>query len=151
MTSSDTTLQMKKFIKAKPERVFAAWTQPGLIKQWFAPGTMTVQETQADARVGGAYKIAMLGEEASDMPGLYVTEGKYTEIVPNRKLVFTWGWAGPERHESIVTVEFMEKDGGTELVLTHERLLDADSVQRHSHGWIGCLVNLEARIATMAG
>jgi uncharacterized protein YndB with AHSA1/START domain len=148
MTTSDTKLQLKKFIRATPQRVFDAWTKPSLMKQWFAPGTMTVPDAQADMRVGGAYKVTMNNaDETSPMPtGTYVTYGVYKEIVPNSKLVFTWGWEGPDRHESIVTVEFQAKDGGTEVILTHERLANAEQVQKHTHGWLGCLENLATRI-----
>jgi len=44
MTSSDTKLQLKKFIKAKPERVFSAKTKPALMQRWLAPSTMTVPD-----------------------------------------------------------------------------------------------------------
>ena len=50
-------VQVKRFIKAPPERVFTAWTTPEQVKQWFGPGTCQVLEAQVDPRVGGTYRI----------------------------------------------------------------------------------------------
>lgn len=148
---SDTKLQVRKFINAKRERVFEAWTKPALMKQWFAPGTMTTPDAQADVRVGGAYKITISNDaDKLAASGLHIVYGVYKEIVPHRKIVFSWGWEGPDRHESIVTVEFKEKDGGTEVIVTHERLPNAEQAKLHQHGWIGCLDNLAARVAQFA-
>lgn len=139
MNETSTRLQLTRLIKAKPAEIFAAWTQPELIVQWFAPGTMTVPQAETDLRSGGRYTIRMMREDGES----FTTWGHYKEIIPNRKLVFTWGWDGPERHESLVTVEFKEHVQGTEIVLTHERLANAEQTRMHAEGWNGCLENLE--------
>ena len=92
MTSAQaqTSLRMTRLIKARREKVFEAWTRPEIIQQWMGPGPVTVTRVPADAKVGGSYRIEM------DNAGTkYVTFGEYLEVVPNRKLVFTWGWEGP--------------------------------------------------------
>ncbi len=61
------------------------------------------------------------------------------EIVPNRKLVYTWAWESTPERESLVTVEFKPSGDGTELVLTHQRFADSQARDRHQHGWNGCL------------
>lgn len=136
-----TRLRLTKFIKAPRARVFEAWTQPEVMKLWFAPGAMIVPLAETDVRVGGNYRLQM-----QDGAKLHTTSGAYREIVPNEKLVFTWGWDVPERQESLVTVEFRDKDGGTEVTLTHERFANAEQTKEHTKGWIGCLDNLAARI-----
>ena len=141
MTSAQaqTALRMTRFIKARREKVFEAWTRPDLIKQWMGPGPINVTLARSDARVGGEYRIEM------DNAGTrYATYGEYLEIVPNRKLVFTWGWEGPNRYETLVTVSLEDKDGGTELTLVHERFASAEDIGRHEHGWTGSLEKLVA-------
>jgi uncharacterized protein YndB with AHSA1/START domain len=132
------SLQVTRMVKARRERVFDAWTKPELMHLWFAPGTMTVPHASADLRVGGAYRVEMKGD--AEVP--HIVGGIYQEIVPNELLRFTWGWQGGPEAQSVVTVEFKDVDGGTEVILTHERLPDAESRDKHQHGWIGCLENL---------
>ena len=137
-----TQLKLVKFVRATREKVFQAWTNPQHVSRWFAPGAMTVPSAEVDARVGGSYRIQM--KNADDET--FTTTGVYKEIVPNEKLVFSWGWEGPERYESLVTVKLMDKDDGTEITLIHERLQNTESTEKHTQGWQGCLANLAARI-----
>jgi uncharacterized protein YndB with AHSA1/START domain len=136
--SENLSLQVKRMVKARRHRVFDAWTKPELMHLWFAPGTMTVPHASADLRVGGAYRVEIKGD--AEVP--HVASGVYQEIVPNELLRFTWGWQGGPDMQSVVTVEFKDVDGGTEVILTHERLPDAEWRDKHEHGWIGCLANL---------
>jgi uncharacterized protein YndB with AHSA1/START domain len=143
MTSAQaqTSLRMTRLIKAQREKVFEAWTRPEIVKQWMGPGPVTVTRVEADARVGGGYRIEM--ENAGTK---YVTFGEYLEVVPNRKLVFTWGWEGPNRYETRVTVLVEDKADGTELTLIHERFANAEDMGRHEHGWTGSLEKLAAAV-----
>lgn len=142
MKKSATSLQIRKFILAPKEKVFSAWTDADHIKRWFAPGTMTVPFASCNPTVGGEYRIKM----QNDKNETHITYGTYKEIIPNQKLVFTWSWEGPNRNETLVTVELTERDGGTELTLTHERFIDPAQVDHHAEGWKGCLANLQDRI-----
>jgi uncharacterized protein YndB with AHSA1/START domain len=135
-------LRLSRIIAAKRERVFQAWITPALMQQWFCPGDMSVPLAEADPRVGGAYKVRMQNSKGE----VFTTVGVYREIIPNEKLVFTWGWEGPERHETLVTIELSDRDGGTELVLLHERFADQAAADHHGQGWRGCLENLATRI-----
>ena len=139
--SENVKLQLKQFIKAKPEKCFEAWTNPELMKKWYAPGEMFVPKASSDPKVGGSYLVEMKGE----MNGQQVNptaEGKYTKIIPNELVAFTWKWQHDSGPETLVTVEFKAVDGGTEVILTHERFPSSDARDRHQHGWNGCLVNL---------
>lgn len=140
-TADPTRLQLKKFIKAPRERVYAAWTKPELMKLWLAPGAMTVRFAETDVRVGGKYRLQM-----QDGANFHTAYGVYRKIVPNEKLVLTWGWEGKDVHDSLLTLEFTDRDGGTEVTLTHERFANTEQTRQHTKGWIGCLDNLAARI-----
>lgn len=141
MTQSQTRLQVSRVIKAERGKVFEAWIKPEFMKKWFCPQELRVAEVTADARVGGKYRIAM-----KDAHKTFITFGTYKEIVPNTKLVFTWEWEEPDQAESVVTVNFKDKNGGTEVTVTHERYVDMEGENGHLEGWTSALVNLAKQI-----
>ena len=72
--------------------------------------------------------------------------GEYRELVPGNKIVFTWQWDDDDDWKnisSVVTVELSDRDGGTELRLTHEQLPSEESRDRHNEGWSSVLDRLE--------
>ena len=142
-------LQVTRQINAPRERVFAAWTTPEQIPHWFGPASCRVLDAKIDLRVGGAYRFRVVSSEMGEL----VVGGKYREISAPSKLVFTWQWEDDSdwaNVTSVVTVDFAEKDGGTEVRITHEGLPSGESAGRHEHGWNGCLDKLVARAAVMA-
>lgn len=136
--AQDRKLQIVRVIRTTRQKAFDAWTRPELMQRWFAPGTMTVANVSADLRVGGAYRVEMKG--ADDYT--HVAAGVYTKIIPNERIAFTWGGACDPSSETLVTVDFKDVEGGTQLTLTHEHFLTAESVSKHEHGWFGCLEKL---------
>jgi len=68
--------------------------------------------------------------------------GVYQEVVPEKRLVFTWEWPGMPERESLVTFLLEPFDGGTELTLIHEHLLDEEARKSHEQGWRGLLEKL---------
>jgi uncharacterized protein YndB with AHSA1/START domain len=133
------TLVVRRILNADRERVFRALSDPVKMGEWFY-GMETGQATvTCDFRVGGKYLIAM-----SDGRKKCVPAGEYLEIVPPRRVVFTWSVEGVVQ-QSKVTIELFEKGNRTELVLTHE--LPKDVVEPHRHGWKNCLDHLETLLA----
>ena len=147
------SLKVSKAINAPRERVFAAWTQPELLHQWWgAHETFTVPIAEVDLRVGGKYRFGML-EPGKDAP--YVSYGAYREVNPPEKLVFTWAFEKmPDDDsdfvpaETLVTVEFIEQGAATEVVLTHEQVPDEHMRDEHQQGWGGCLEGLDRFFAS---
>ncbi len=145
---TDISLKVTKTINAPRERVFAGWTQPELLHQWWgAHESFSAPIAEVDLKVGGKYRFGML-EPGKGAP--YVAYGVYKEVVPPAKLVFTWTFekmAGDDPDfvpaETLVTVEFIQKDGATEVVLTHERFPDEHMRDEHQAGWGGCLEGLD--------
>ena len=142
------SLRMRKTINAPRERVFDAWTQPELLHKWWgAHESFSAPIAEVDLRVGGKYRLGML-EPGKDAP--YVSWGVYREVSPPEKLVFTWSWEktpGDDADfmpaETLVTVEFIDKGGVTEVVLTHEQFPDEHMRDEHQGGWGGCLDGLD--------
>ena len=124
-----------------PEKVWRAWTDPQVLKRWFGPGgPQPVSLAEIDLRAGGRLRIVFGGPEGTE----HEAQGVYREVVPNRRLVFTWTWprTTPER-ESLVTIELRPEGGGTELVFRHERFFDEAARDNHKRGWSETLEKLD--------
>ena len=135
------SLALTRSYHVAPEKVWRAWTDPEALKRWWGPGApQPVALAQLDLRVGGRFRILFGGPEGKD----HEVQGVYKEVVPNRRLVFTWTWPNstPER-ESLVTIEFKAVGRGTELVFRHEQLFDEAVRDGHRRGWTESLVKLE--------
>ena len=59
-------LWLERRIDAPPERLFAAWTQPELVRRWFAPAPWSVSAAETDLRVGGATQVVMRGPDGQN-------------------------------------------------------------------------------------
>jgi len=139
----DTVLELNRLFPAPCDLVYKAWTDVEMIKRWHAPGDHTVASAEADVRVGGRYRFVM---KAPDKDITHTATGEYQEVVPNSKLVYTWSWEdAPEEMEgeTLVTVTFADREGSTEVTITHERFRDSEIRDKHSEGWCGCLENLD--------
>jgi predicted enzyme related to lactoylglutathione lyase/uncharacterized protein YndB with AHSA1/START domain len=140
--SQRTDIIVSRLIKAPRERVFAAWTTPSEIMKWFGPDTCHALSAEIDLRVGGEYKFKV----KSEMMGETDLAGVYREVNPPSRLVYTWNWkSGPmaEMGETVVTVDFAERNGGTEVQITHTGFVSSEGASQHSYGWNGCLDKLE--------
>lgn len=147
VTPSTTELTVTRHIRAPRAVVFAAWTSTEMIRRWFIPGDTPPALIEADVRVGGQYRIEFSGTSCEGKPGMGVT-GRYTELVPNRRLQFTW-LPTDTAQESLVTVEVADVGDGTELRLTHTGLADAADVARHAHGWNSILDKFAANYGSV--
>jgi uncharacterized protein YndB with AHSA1/START domain len=135
-------LTLSRTFAARREHVFAAWTEPEQIKQWFGPDTCEVLEAYVDLRIGGEYHF----RATSPQMGEFSMRGEYREVIPPAKLVYTWQIENDPDfvdRETRVTVEFLDIGDSTEVRLTHENLPSADSVKNHEHGWSGSFDKLE--------
>jgi uncharacterized protein YndB with AHSA1/START domain len=137
-----TSLEIKRVIRAPRDRVYKAWTDPAQLREWWGPESVRTTNLIGDVRVGGKYRWELVTSEGEEM----VVFGEYRELVPGKKIVFTWKWDDDEAWEarnSIVTVEFSDRDGGTEVRLVHEQLPSEESRDRHNEGWNSVLDRME--------
>jgi uncharacterized protein YndB with AHSA1/START domain len=139
------SLTLSRRYPVAPEKVYRAWTDPKAVSQWWGPGPgEPVSLAELDVRVGGRFRIVFGGPDGR----MHECAGTYKEVVPNRKLVFTWSWPNttPERI-SVVTIEFRAAGKGTDLVFKHEQLFDEKVRDDHQRGWTGLLENLRAYLS----
>jgi uncharacterized protein YndB with AHSA1/START domain len=135
------SLRLTRVFDAPRELVFRAWTEVEQMKRWFCPDEHWGLEVEVDLRVGGAYRLVMKDRDTGQE---HITRRTYREIQAPERLVFTWRWDSTPSGfpETLVTIEFRDLAGKTEVTLTHEALPTLESRESHRKGWNGCLDRL---------
>ncbi|WP_100643851.1 SRPBCC family protein [Alteromonas facilis] len=128
-------------LHAPVEKVFAAFSQPEQLVQWFAPGDAVVVQVMSSFTEGGKYTLTM--QESSGQQFQLI--GQYMQIEENAHLRYSWAWADTLEDTLITEVDvvFVEADPNTtSLTLTHSGFVNDAERDQHQHGWIDCLEKL---------
>jgi uncharacterized protein YndB with AHSA1/START domain len=144
---------LTRLIDAPRAKVYAAWTKPDLLKQWFAPLPYTTPVAELDVRPGGANLIVMRSPEGQDSQH----RGVYLDVVANERLVFTdaytRAWEPSGKPFMTVILTFEDEDGKTRYTARVRHWTDAD---REAHekmgfheGWGQCADQLAALVKTI--
>jgi uncharacterized protein YndB with AHSA1/START domain len=149
-TASDRDLVITRVIDAPREKVFKAWTDPELLKQWFAPLPYTAPIAELDVRPGGANLIVMRDPQGNDLPN----RGVYLEVVKNERLVFTnaytKAWEPSEKPFMTVILTFENESGKTKYtaLVRHWTVADRETHEKMGfyQGWGQCADQLEALV-----
>jgi uncharacterized protein YndB with AHSA1/START domain len=137
-------LRLERSFKAPPEEVFDAWTNPEVLRRWWAAGADWHESgAEVDLRVGGRYRLSMQDPESGDV---HVVGGTYRVVERPERLVYSWLWEDGDGHKSEVSVRFQPDGDGTTVVLEHSALGSVESAERHRHGWEACIDNLATRV-----
>lgn len=142
-------VRIERTMRASPDRVFRAFLDPDLIRQWIAPDDLHVDRVAVEAKVGGRIEVWHSRNGAST--GKF--EGFFLVIDPPRELVYRWAFVGtePEKGEyfdTLVTVRLEPLAGDrTRIVVVHEKLEELRRGAPHVHaklvsGWENCLGKL---------
>jgi uncharacterized protein YndB with AHSA1/START domain len=153
MMSADRELVLTRLINAPREKVYRAWTEPELLKQWFAPKPYTAPIVEVDVRPGGSAYFVMRGPDGKDLPN----HGVYLEVVPNERLVSTdayvRAWEPSEKPFMTLILTFEDEGGKTRYTA---RVLHWTAADREAHekmgfhqGWGICTDQLEALVAKL--
>ena len=152
--STDRDLVITRDIAVPRDKLYRCWTEPALIKQWFAPKPWSTPHAETDVRAGGASLVVMRGPAGKEFPN----HGVYLEVVPNERIVFTdaytRAWEPSAKPFMTVILSFEDLGGGTTRYTARARhWTEAD---RESHekmgfteGWGLCttqLAELAARL-----
>jgi uncharacterized protein YndB with AHSA1/START domain len=128
MPSETKTFEHEIRIQARPQTVFAYFTDPAKLVRWM--GT----DATLDPRPGGIFQMGMkrsIGES--------VTQGEYVEVIPYERVVFTWGFEGNlfdvPPASTRVEVSLEPDDDATIVRLLHHEL-PAEALETHRAGWL---------------
>jgi len=140
--SADRELLLTRLIDAPREKLYRAWTDASLLKQWFAPLPYTTPVAELDVRPGGANLIVMRGPDGKDMPN----RGVYLEVVPNQRLVFTdayvEAWQPSDKPFMTVILTFEDEGGKTRYTarVRHWTVADREAHEKMGfhQGWCLC-------------
>ncbi|GAB4233629.1 MAG: SRPBCC domain-containing protein [Methyloligellaceae bacterium] len=123
------------------EAVFAAWTRSDALRRWMGPGEVCAPESEIDPRPGGRIIIPMVNPDGR----VHTARGEILEIVPNRKLRFSWAWDqedGSPGQRMEITLEFEPAGDGSRLTFRQVNFIDAEAREKHQEGWAACLDKL---------
>ena len=151
--ASDRELVLTRLIDAPREKLFRAWTDPTLLRQWFAPLPWTTPVAELDVRPGGANLIVMRGPDGNEFPN----RGVYLEVVENERLVFTdaytTAWVPSEKPFMTVIVTFADEGGKTRYtaLVRHWTVADREAHEKMGfhQGWGQCTDQLASLVAKL--
>ena len=151
--SPDRELVLTRLIDAPRETLYRCWTEPALMKQWFAPKPYETPVVEVDVRPGGANLIVMRGPDGQDMPN----RGIYLEVVPNERLVFTDAFTEawqPSAKPFMTVILTFEPQGDKTLYTARVRHWTVEDREAHEkmgfhQGWGICTDQLAALAATL--
>jgi uncharacterized protein YndB with AHSA1/START domain len=153
MTNDTNELVLSRLMDVPREKLYRAWTDPALLKQWFAPLPWTIAEAQLDLRPGGASLIVMRSPDGDEFPN----RGVYLEVVENERLVFTdaytEAWKPSDKPFMTATVTFEDEDGKTRYIARAAHWSEDDKKTHEEmgfhEGWGKCADQLEALAKTL--
>ncbi len=145
MTSgSATPLVVQRTYRHDRLRVFDAFASANALEQWFSPSPdIGTDVVEFDFRVGGRYRIVFAFPDAAETS----IRGEFNRIERPIQLCFTWSWEKPDPHagiDTLVTIDFIDAAGTTEVIVSHEKLEGTEMKARHSAGWLGAMQRLQA-------
>jgi uncharacterized protein YndB with AHSA1/START domain len=145
---SDREIRYERILDAPRDRVWRAYTEPDLMAQWWGRGNeLTVEKF--DVTPGGEWRVV---EHSAD--GVHGFEGRYREVVPPERLVYTFEWDGMPGHVIVETLTLEQlPDGRTRIVTvslfhtTEERdgFLNSDAAEGAEQSYVA----LEGVLAKM--
>jgi uncharacterized protein YndB with AHSA1/START domain len=151
--TSDRELVLTRIIDAPREKLFRAWTDPELLKQWFAPLPYTTPHAELDVRPGGSSLIVMRGPDGNEFPN----RGIYLEVVENERIVstdaYTKAWEPSEKPFMTLILTFEDEGGKTRYTARVLHWLVADREMHEKmgfhEGWGQCADQLAALVAKL--
>ncbi len=152
---TDRELKIELELDAPRAAIWRCWTEPELLKQWFAPKPWTTPRVEADLRPGGASLFVMRSPDGQEFPN----PGQYVEVVPQKKLSFTDAFAGdwiPREAAPFMMAEITLEDAGPGRTRYIARALHWSEEDRRKHedmgfvpGWTQCARQLEELAKTL--
>lgn len=131
-------VEIRKVFRSTAEEVFQAWTDPASVRHWMCPDP-SVRITRLDWTPveGASYRIDMSVDGE-----LVAFRGRFIEVLPHRRIIFSWTSSRTDEEETKVTVEITSVADGAEVRLVHDALPTSEAAAEHAAGWENILTAL---------
>ncbi len=138
---STNSVTLHRVLKASPEKVYRAFTEPDAMASWLPPyGYLCIVHNMA-ANVGGSYKMSFINFSTGNEQSF---GGKFLEIKPNEFLKYTDRFDDPNLPGEMITSVWLKKVSvGTELKVTQEGIPSAIPAEMCYLGWQDSLDKLK--------
>jgi uncharacterized protein YndB with AHSA1/START domain len=137
---STNTVRLHRVLRAAPEKVYRAFTEPEAMAKWIPPNGFTCKVHHMDVKVGGTYKMSFTNFTNSQTHSF---GGTYNELVPGVRMRYSDRFDDPNLPgEIMVTVEFKKVLCGTEINIVQENIPAAIPAEMCYLGWQESLLNL---------
>jgi uncharacterized protein YndB with AHSA1/START domain len=113
-TPSERVIHVEREFNAPRDEVFAAFTDPQLIPEWWGPRGTTTSVDRMDVKAGGSWRFVVRNPDGSETG----FRGTYREVTPPQRVVQTFEWEGMPGHVSVETAEFEDLGGRTKVTTT---------------------------------
>jgi len=124
-------LTIKRSYNAPIDVVWEAWADPVRAKEWWGPRGFTAPVVELDERPGGKWRAKMVAPDGTEL----WQHGVYREIVPKKRIVYTFIWDQEPDHEMLVTVDFSANGNKTEITFQQTGFKSDGEREGHKGGW----------------
>ncbi len=138
-------LAIRRTFAAPRSRVFAAWTDIDVLRQWFPPEGRLLS-ADWEPREGGTYRLTLMIPSGAEL----AVKGVFSEIRPPDRLAFTFRWEEDDPAQELdtfITIELLDKGSETEMIFTQEGFRDETSRDKHIGGWTMGFDNIDRMLA----
>ena len=137
---SSRTVTLHRVLRAKPEKVYRAFLEPGAMAKWIPPYGFTCTVHHMDAKVGGTFRMSFHNFSSGNG---HAFGGKYLELVPHERIRYTDEFEDPNLPGVLeVTVALTPVLCGTELAITQSGIPEAIPLEMCYLGWQESLAQL---------
>ena len=143
--SDEVMLEIERVLPAPPPVVFAAFSDPDELAQWWGPQGFTIPSLDFHARVGGAYRIEMQPPEG----GSFHLSGEFREVDPPARLAYTFVWEPPDPDDvqTLVALSLRDRGDATEVALSQGPFKTESRRALHRDGWTDSFDKLHRRLS----
>ncbi len=110
-TPAEREIHIERVFDAPRDRVFATYTDPELIPEWWGPNGTTTVVDQMDVRPGGSWRFVIRNSDGSETG----FRGTYREVTPPERIVQTFEWEGMPGHVAAETATFEDLGDQTKV------------------------------------
>jgi uncharacterized protein YndB with AHSA1/START domain len=129
--SDDRRLVIKRSYDAPIDLVWKVWADQQQARQWWGPRGFKAPIVELDERPGGKWRALMIGPDGIEL----WQHGVYREIVPKKRIVYTFVWDREPDHQMLVSVDFAAKGKKTEITFEQTGFTSDGEREGHRRGW----------------